>query len=239
VNPSRPTGKPGIHALRAARPREALFLVLASGLLPSCAATTPPSAPASSFPAAPDSAAEFPEDAAILPRYHSKRLELSLPLPRGAEWRIDDHSLAVLVATHAPTHSRVVVAILRADTNVGRGACETMAEERRLVPAGALQPLDDEVTVTQQTFDTRVEVALIVGDSANRPIVGHVIAFGGFLRKCYVFDFSTEVPNAAGEGALATRLAFARARILGGLELDSMNPSTHSAPVGPDAARAP
>jgi hypothetical protein len=113
-----------------------------------------------------------------------------------------------------------------------------MATERKLVPAGALQPLDDEVTVTQKTFDTRVEVALIPGDSADRPIVGHVLAFGGFLRKCFVFDFSTEVPSAAAEAALSTRLAFARARILGGLMLDSMDPSIPSPAAGPSASRA-
>ena len=163
---------------------------------------------------------------------------MSLPLPRGHEWRIDDHSSSALVATHAPTHSRVVVGVFRADVNVGRSACETMATERKLVPAGPLQPLDDEVTVTQQTFDTRIEVALVPGDSANQPIVGHVLAFGGFLRKCFVFDFSTEVPGAAAESALSARLAFARARILGGLVLDSMDPPMPSAPAGPSASRA-
>ncbi len=46
------------------------------------------------------------------------------------------------------------------------------------------------------------------------------MAFGGFLRKCYVFDFATRVDSAKDESVLSERLAFARARILGGLALE-------------------
>jgi hypothetical protein len=159
-------------------------------------------------------------DTRPLPRFHSKRLALSVPLPDGAHWRIDDHSQPELVATHAATHSRVRVAIFRTEELVGRTQCEALARERKLVPEGELHTLEDEVTVTQQEFDTRVWVALQPGGGPDRPLAGHVLAFGGFLRKCYVFAFSTEVRGAAEEGELSSRLAYARARILGGLEMD-------------------
>ncbi len=171
-------------------------------------------------PEAPSRAVFAESDTRPLPRYHSKRLALSVPLPDGPHWRIDDHSRPELVATHAATRSRVLLAIFRTEELVGRAQCEAMARDRKLVPEGELHTLEDEVTVTQQTFDTRVWVALQPGGAADRPLAGHVMAFGGFLRKCYVFAFSTEVGGAAEEGELSARLAYARARILGGLEMD-------------------
>jgi hypothetical protein len=179
-----------------------------------------------------------------LPRYHSKRLALSLPLPDGASWRIDDHTRPELVATHAPTRSRIVVAILRTEGLVGRTQCEQLAQERKLAPQGigatpgALRTIDEEVAITQQTFDTRIRVALVAGAAPGSPLVGHVMAFGGFLRKCLIFDFSTEVNGASDEPILSSRLAFARARILGGLELDPFGAVPREEPVGPDVAPA-
>jgi hypothetical protein len=178
--------------------------------------------------------AAFADDARRLPRYHSKRLELSLPLPDGPTWRIDDHSRAELVATHAPTRSRVVVAVFRADELVGRQQCERLARERHLVPIGDLQTIEDTAAVTQDTFDTRIWVAVEPGNGPGRPLVGHVMAFGGFLRKCYVFDFSSEVDDSAQESVLSDRLAFARARILGGLELDPFGGAPRALPSGAD-----
>ena len=89
----------------------------------------------------------FPEDPAPLPRYHSKRLALSLPLPDGRAWRIDDHSRPELVATpraHALDASWSPCS--RADELVGRAQCEELARERRLVAARAsCSTLEDEV----------------------------------------------------------------------------------------------
>jgi len=160
------------------------------------------------------------DDVRPLPRYHSKRLAVSLPLPDGPRWRIDDHSQPELVATHGATRSRVTVAVFRADELVGRAQCEELARARKLLPPGELRTLEDDVTVTQETFDTRIWVALEPGGGPERPLTGHVLAFGGFLRKCYVFAFSTEVASASEERVLSSRLAYARARILGGLRLD-------------------
>jgi hypothetical protein len=190
-----------------------ILALLVAGCGPAAA---PKTAPAPATPAA----AAFPDDAKALPRYHSNRLALSLPLPDGRVWRIDDHSAPELVATHAPTHSRIVVAILRADELVGRSQCEDLARSNKLVPRGELHTLETEVAITQQTFDTRIEVAVAPGSGPDEALMGYVMAFGGFLRKCYVFVFSTEVERAADEPVLSSRLAFARARILRGLELD-------------------
>jgi hypothetical protein len=180
----------------------------------------------------------FVDDVRPLPRYRSRRLGLSLPLPDGDAWRIDDHSRPELVATHAATSSRVVVAVIRTDELVGREQCEDLARARKLVVADGLRSLEDEIGVTQSSFDTHVRVALETATSPQRPLVGHVMAFGGFLRKCYVFDFVTEVDDAAQEPVLSARLAFARARILGGLELDSFGAVPRDAPA-PGGGRGP
>jgi hypothetical protein len=168
------------------------------------------------------SAPSFSEDLAPLPRYYSKRLAVTLALPDGKAWRIDDHTRPELVATHPPTLSRVVVAVFHADEVVGRSQCEALSRARNLVPAGDLRTLEDEAAFTQQAFDTRVWVAIDTRGGPEGALVGYVMAFGGLLRKCFAFVFSTQVRGASEEPVLASRLAFARARILGGLTLDDV-----------------
>lgn len=210
-----------------------LFLsALLSSLVGCTASAAPPVTPVVEKPAA----IAFADDLKPLPRYHSKRLALSLPLPDGAAWRIDDHTRPELVATHAPTHSKVVVAVMHTDALVGRTECEKLAHELKLVPAADLSTLEDEIAITQSTFDTHIRVALEAGTAPDRPLVGHVMAFGGFLRKCFVFHFSTEVGDASSFPVLSSRLAFARARILGGLELDPFGSVSRDTPSGPGDA---
>ncbi len=206
-------------------------LVLLCGAALSCATSaSPPASPGSARALAPS----FPDDAAPLPRYHSKRLALWLPLPGGPGWRIDDHSRPELEATHLPTRSRIVVAVLHADALVGRSQCEERAIAAKLVPDRPLQTVDDEIATTQRTFDTRIRVALARPEREGAPLVGHVLAFGGYLRKCYFFDFSTEVAGLADEPALSSRLAYARTRILDGLVLDAIGASSRLTPADPE-----
>jgi hypothetical protein len=216
-----------------------------------CLATVASSAPAAcaapAHPAAtsgqPTSrAATFPDDDRPLLRYRSHRLALTLPLPDGRAWRIDDHSQPALVATHAPTRSRLVVSVFPADELVGRAQCEELARSRKLVPesdASTERTVEDEVAITQETFDTRVEVTLEPGGGPDRALGGRVMAFGGFLRKCYAFVYSTEVEAATDEAALSSRLALVRARVLGGLELEPFDAVSRDVPAGPKLAPGP
>jgi hypothetical protein len=197
-----------------------VVLLLCGCSVVSCAA---PARQLSEPPPAGLAAAAFGNGTAELVRYHSRRLALSLPLPDGPSWVVDDRSRAQLVATHAPTHSTVVVALIRTAEVVGREQCEKLARERALVPMAALEPIEDVVAVTQGAFDTRIVVGLEPGQDARAPLTGHVTAFGGFLRKCYVFDFSTRVAAATDEAVLSSRLAFARTRILPGLAFDPID----------------
>jgi hypothetical protein len=178
-------------------------------------------------------AVAFPDDPRPLSRFHSRRFSLFLPLPDGRAWRIDDHSGPALVATHPPTRSQVVVAVFRSDELVGRAQCEAMARDRKLVPARELRTLEEESGIALHDFDTHTVVALDPGSGPDQPLVGHVMAFGGFLRKCFVFDFSTQVDGAADEPVLSARMAFARARILGGVEVDPLGFVPRETPVLP------
>ena len=195
--------------------------------------------PATRSPAAgppPSAAAAFADESKPLSRYHSHRLALLLPLPDGPAWRIDDHSQEGLVATHAPTRSRVMVAVFGTDTLVGRAQCEELARAKKLVAdEGPPDPrsVEDRVAITQGTYDTRIEVTLRPGSGPDHSLGGRVMAFGGFLRKCYVFDYSTEVEAATDEAVLSSRLAFVRARVLGGLELEPFDAvERDSSPAG-------
>jgi hypothetical protein len=195
---------------------------------------SPAAQPATAPPVRP-AAIAFPDDPAPLPRFHSKRFSLHLPLPDGKAWRIDDHTRPELVATHEATRSKVMVAVLHADELVGRSQCEALARDRGLVPKGDLRTLDEETGITLETFDTHTVVAVEAGSQPDQPLVGHVMAFGGFLRKCFVFDFSTQVGGAADEPVLSQRLAFARARILGGISIDPLGTVEREKPDVPGA----
>jgi hypothetical protein len=124
------------------------------------------------------------------------------------------------VATLESARSRVTAAVFHTDDLVGRAQCEGLARARGIVPGGSLRTLEDEVSLTQGSFDTRVWVSVDPGDRPGSTLAGHVMAFGGYLRKCFAFVFSTEVAGVAEEPLLSSRLAFARARILGGMRLD-------------------
>lgn len=234
-------------SLRAARRRvgrskdKALFLLLplAFSILSTAACTTTATRTLPPAAAGHPAAARFDESPVRLPRYRSRRLGLSLPLPDGRAWIIDDHSRPELVAKHPATRSTVLVALIRTTENVGRAQCEELAKAQGLIAARELNVVEDEIAITQKTFDTHIRTGLEPVAAPDQPLVGHVTAFGGFRHKCLVFDFSTEVDGAAQEPALSARLAVARTRILDGLELDAFAavPAAHAESTFTDAPR--
>jgi hypothetical protein len=183
-----------------------------------CAASspTPIAAPTATTPAA--SVAPAPRIAPYK-RFRSKRFNVSLPLPNGPEWRIDDHSRPELVATHAATGSSVVLYLVTEEELTSRQICEERAREQHLVPAAELRTIEDTHGIAFDEYDTRTWVAVEPAGGPDKPLVGHVFAFGGFLRKCLFFHYTTSVKTEKDEPELSGRLATARTRILGGLVL--------------------
>src|SRR5262245_18729532 len=61
--------------------------------------------------------------------FHSKRFDLSLGLPDGSGWKIDDHRSGWLRATHDPTRSALLVRSWSETENVTRKACYVRARQ--------------------------------------------------------------------------------------------------------------
>lgn len=150
--------------------------------------------------------------------FHSKRHMLTVQLPEGKAWRIDDHTAPELRATHEGTQTELTVAIEPAGELVGRAQCEALARKKGRVPTGDLRTLEDHVTVGPEAFDTRVWVAVDIGNKSV--LVGHVFAFGGNLRTCLFFHAKTTVPSAGSEIVLSERLAIAKTGLFGRMTLD-------------------
>jgi hypothetical protein len=164
---------------------------------------------------------QFATDDAGWGRFHSKRFQLSFPLPDGKAWKIDDHSRPELVAVHPTTSSRVTARATHEEELMNRQRCEARARDLGFVPKGELTTVEDHVTVGPEAYDSRVWVALDAAKPGGA-VEGHVFLFGAFLRRCLLVHVSTVVPSAKDEDVLSSRLAIARARIIGGLTLDPM-----------------
>jgi hypothetical protein len=162
----------------------------------------------------------FPREEALWPKFHSIRFRLSVPLPDGKKWKIDDRAQPELHAVHEATHSRLVLYAWNEGELMNRARCEDRARGRGLVADG-LATVEDAVTVGPEAFDTRVWVAVKAGKDHESPMVGHVFAFGAFIRRCLFVDFQSEVSSGKDEEILSSRLAVVKVRLLGGLALDA------------------
>lgn len=192
-----------------------LFTLLAAG----CGdpdATKPPQSPTG---AATSAAPRYPADDAAWGRYHSKRFQLSFPLPDGKNWRIDDHSRPSLFAIHEATSSRIHVIATQEDELVNRQKCEARARALGWVASETLTTVDDQTTIGPEAYDSRVWVALDAAKPGGE-LEGHVYLFGAFIRRCLLVHVSTKVASARDEEVLSERLALARARVIRGLTLD-------------------
>jgi hypothetical protein len=153
-------------------------------------------------------------------KYHSKRFLLTVPLPEGRTWRIDDHSRPALFALHDGTASKLWLAVTEEDGLVNRKKCEDKARALGWLPDdGRFTTVEDEVVTGPELYDSRVWVALDPGRQGGA-IDGHVFLFGGFLRRCLLVHFVTTVASAKDEDVLSSRLALANARLVRGIVLD-------------------
>jgi len=159
----------------------------------------------------------YPVDDASWGRFHSKRFLLSVSLPDGRAWKIDDRSQPWLVAAHEPTSSKLVVLGTQEDELMNRHRCETRARELGWV-GPALTTVEEQVTVGPEAYDSRVWVAIEAARGGG--LSGHVYLFGAFLRKCLLVHLTTTVASAGEEAVLSDRLAVASARMIRGLRID-------------------
>ena len=154
-------------------------------------------------------------------KYHSKRFLLTVPLPDGHAWKIDDHKGAALVATHPGTGSILAIQTTQEEELMNRQRCEERARKLGWVPSARLTTVDDHVITGPEAYDSRVWVALDP-DHADTRVDGHVFLFGAFLRKCLLVHLTTSVATVKDEAVLAGRLAIAADRIVKEITLDPL-----------------
>jgi hypothetical protein len=211
-----------------------LFVIVSA-----CGSPPQPAAPAVPASSAPPPATSF--DGMAWATFHSKRFELSLRLPDGPAWRIDDHRSPWLRATHDGTRSKIALRSWREDENVTRGACYARARgwDPSLPDLDASRVLDDGVRA-MGTESARVVVGL-AGTAAGAPSIGgFVLAIVGDVRRCLLVAYQTEAQGPAAEGDVADRLAIVAERLLPTIKLDqsfapSREPAIPSRP-GPGGA---
>lgn len=188
--------------------------------------------PAATKPPAPDLVTtsahpvRFTADAGAWGAFHSKRFNVSVPLPDGKQWKIDDHRTEDLVATHAPTSSRLTLRAEFEEQLMNRARCEERAVALGILPADAEQrftTVEDDAWVGPESYDSRVWVAVEAGRPGGA-VVGHVFLFGSWIKRCLLVHFATEVP-AKEEELLADRLAVAEERIVKAIKLDASRTS--------------
>ena len=163
----------------------------------------------------------YPEPESAWAKLHSLRFHAGIPVPDPAHWTMDDKSRSELVAVDTSTHSKLVVLFETQGALMNRQRCEARARELGLVPSATLRTVEDAVTIGPEAFDTRVWVAIQASKGESDPIVGHVLAFGAYVKRCLFVHWTTEVPSGRDESILSQRLALARVRSVGGITLDN------------------
>jgi hypothetical protein len=154
--------------------------------------------------------------------FHSTRFGISVPLPDGPHWRIDDHKTPMMRATHEPTQSVVELAIWREDELMNRAKCEEHARQKSFAKELAAEVIDSEVISLPPGWDTGVSIGVEQSENGDKTATAHLVVFAAYLRKCMTFHFSTRAKTSEAT-VLSDRLAFVRLRVFGELKLDSFD----------------
>jgi hypothetical protein len=191
-------------------------LALALAALGGCGGERP--APRPPSPAAPGPPAPAGWEGGEWGRFRSLRFDVSITLPDGAAWRIDDRRTPWLVAEHAPTGSRLRVRAFRDDEPQNWRKCEARARE-----------LDPSLPSLERVVEERAE-GLIAGWDARawavtRPapdgaVEGHYLMVAANIRKCLVAHYATRASGPRAGAVLGARLGDVAERVLGGMRVD-------------------
>ncbi len=157
---------------------------------------------------------------ARMQHFHSTRFGVSIPFPDGPRWKILDHRIPILRATHEGTKSVVELAMWHEDALVNRAMCEERAHQKAIAREASGEEVSTELAPVPAGWDTGIWIGV---DRVNdHEATGHLIAFGAFIHKCLYFHFETTA-DLAHLDVISDRLAFARLRMFGGLALDSFD----------------
>lgn len=166
-----------------------------------------PAATPSPRPVQPEAAPSSGLQDADWGRFRSHRHGLSVPLPDGKSWRIDDHSDPWLDARHPGTGTRLRARTWIEPRPVNLSYCE--AEARRFDPG--LPQTDEASTIDAYEtdalfapeFSSRVVVGLGEMDPRSESIQGHVFVVGVAGRRCVVLSYTAGVSGPKSSTVLA------------------------------------
>ncbi|HEU4410623.1 MAG TPA: hypothetical protein VFS43_35535 [Polyangiaceae bacterium] len=177
-----------------------------------------PAAPRPPSPPAPGPPAPAGWEAGEWGRFRSLRFDLSLTLPDGAAWRIDDRRTPWLVAEHAATESRLRLRAFRDDEPRNWQKCEARARE-----------LDPSLPPLERVVEERAEGLLAGWDArawaVTKPapggaVEGHYLLVAANVRKCLVAHYATRARGPRAGAVLGARLGDVAERVVGGLRVD-------------------
>jgi hypothetical protein len=147
---------------------------------------------------------------------------LSLALPDGSAWKIDDHATHWLRARHEPTRSRLSLRKWNEGELVTRKACYERARDwdPALPDLDTLRLIDDRTRHSFEALSARVAVGVRPGEGVGSADAGYVVAIVGDVRRCIVVVYETEATGADAEGTIAGRLAVVTDRLLPSIKFD-------------------
>lgn len=193
-------------------------LALTLSLASACGGSDGRPGPRTPSPAAPGPPSPAGWEGGSWGRFRSLRFDLSLTLPDGTAWRIDDRRTSWLVAEHAPTESRLRLRVFRDDEPRNWQKCEARARE-----------LDPSLPPLERVVEERAEGLLSGWDARAwamiRPgpggvVEGHYLMVAANIRKCLVAHYATRASGPSAAAVLGARLGDVAERVLGGLRVD-------------------
>ena len=124
-------------------------------------------------------------------------------------------TIAALVAHHAPTRSTLTVLAWSEPELMSRQKCQARATEMGLLSLEDPHTLEDQTTVGRRLRLAHLRIVLEAGASPVAALRGHALLIGGYIRKCLLVHYATDVATEKDEPMLTSRLAVARLRSWG------------------------
>lgn len=192
----------------------ALALALAAPV--ACGRARP--APASPGPAAPGPPAAAGWEGGAWGRFASLRFNVSVPLPDGGAWRIDDRRTPWLVAEHAPTASRLRLRAFREDEPRNWQKCEARARELDPSLPALERVVEERAAGLLEGWDARAWAT--TRPAADGAVEGHYLLVAANVRKCLIAHYATRAGGPQAGAVLGARLGDVGERVLGRLRVD-------------------
>ena len=128
-------------------------------------------------------------------KFASKRFDLTIALPDGHAWRIDDHKTHWLVASHPASSTVVRVRMWREPELMSRDRCERRARDwTRDIPIIAdarLLERRSEPELPAPGYDTELVSGIANAQRQGELVEGFILGFGASMKRCIAMVLTT------------------------------------------------